>query len=481
MVFSFRNTSAFIASLFLPITTYFSRTRVGIAVPETFSMNVLSPPVQRLQHYLRVRTDHAAPSYHEAITFLNQTTRTLLPRASFVTHEFVKGKPVAIVSIQGTDPALPAVMLNSHTDVVPAEQDKWLWDPFDARLIFAHREWRIYARGAQDMKGVGLQYLEALSALVANGWLPHRTVHVTYVPDEEIGGVDGMGAFVNSRAFKNMRIGVALDEGLPNEGPAFNVYYGERQTWWLTVKVTGSPGHGATFPETSATQLLHAIIDKAMRFRKLQFDKMNATGADLGDVLGINMAFLKAGQPNDKFAAGYAMNMIPTSAEVGFDIRVPPMMDPDELDDIIQSWLTCENGQLCPGVTYKWIIKVKNPSITSRVPAENPHIQSFLEGLSQAGISNRLKHGIFPAATDARYLRMANVPCFGFSPIEMTPNLLHKHNEYITMDGYLKGCKIYEKIIKEMAGPSQKHEDHQLDVFSSADSGTDGDTAKQDL
>ena len=36
------------------------------------------------------------------------------------------------------------------------------------------------------MKCVCMQYLEALRRLVARGWRPRRTVHLTFVPDEEV-------------------------------------------------------------------------------------------------------------------------------------------------------------------------------------------------------------------------------------------------------------------------------------------------------
>lgn len=469
MTSAIRNIGAIVLSIFLPIISFFGKNRVGVAVPESFSLNVLSPPVQRLQQYLRIRTDHASPAYFEAVDFLNLTTSTLLPTAAFATHEFVPGKPVAIVTLPGSDASLPSLMLNSHTDVVPAEPDKWTWDPFAAKLIFAQREWRIYARGSQDMKSVGLQYLEALAALVEQGWKPQRTVHVTFVPDEEVGGRDGMGKLVESKVFRKMNVGVALDEGLPNAKGTFNIYYGERQTWWLAVKVVGSPGHGATFPEHSAAQILHGIIGRVLAFRRNEFVKLNSTDGDLGDAISVNLSFLKAGQPDESQPSGYIMNMVPSVAEAGFDIRVPPLVNPDELDKVIESWVTCDDGKTCPGTTYQWVIKVKNPFVTSRVPAENPHIVSFSRGLSDAGISDRLRHGIFFAATDARYLREVKVPSFGFSPIEKTPNLLHKHNEYITMDGYLKGCKVYEDIIKQMAGPEPKPE-KQLEVLSSGGS-----------
>lgn len=59
---------------------------------------------------------------------------------------------------QGSDPSLPCLVLNSHMDVVPVEADKWVCDPFSADVI----DGKIYGRGIQDMKIVGIWYLGAV-------------------------------------------------------------------------------------------------------------------------------------------------------------------------------------------------------------------------------------------------------------------------------------------------------------------------------
>jgi aminoacylase len=51
---------------------------------------------------------------------------------------------------------------------------------------------------------------------------------LSFLPDEEIGGVDGMLALIASEEFKSLgRIGIAIDEGLANEQDAYTVFYGE--------------------------------------------------------------------------------------------------------------------------------------------------------------------------------------------------------------------------------------------------------------
>lgn len=63
------------------------------------------------------------------------------------------------------------------------------------------------------MKCVGIQYLEAIRRLKASGFKPTRTVYLSFVPDEEIGGHDGAEKFAESDIFKALNVGIVLDEG----------------------------------------------------------------------------------------------------------------------------------------------------------------------------------------------------------------------------------------------------------------------------
>ena len=44
-----------------------------------------------------------------------------------------------------------------------------------------------------------------------------------------------MSEFLKTPEFEALHVGVALDEGLANEGDAFTVFWGERTPWWVIV------------------------------------------------------------------------------------------------------------------------------------------------------------------------------------------------------------------------------------------------------
>jgi aminoacylase len=169
--------------------------------------------VERFRSYLRIRTAQPTPDYVAAAAFLKaqaidigrvpcRRDLALFPPCALAREltsvhvrcarlqveliEYAPGKPHVLMVWPGSDPSLPSIMLNSHTDVVPAEASFWRralgercgrWfgadagatprrshEPFDGEI---DEQGRIFARGSQDMKCVGLQYLEAIRRLKA--------------------------------------------------------------------------------------------------------------------------------------------------------------------------------------------------------------------------------------------------------------------------------------------------------------------------
>lgn len=139
-------------------------------------------------------------------------------------------QPIVVLTWIGTSTECPSIMLNSHMDVVAVTEQHWSYPPFEAKI---DDEGRIFARGTQDMKSVGMQYLAAIRALKQNGIHLKRTIHVIFTPDEEIGGFRGMAKFVQSQDFAALNIGFALDEGIASPTEEYPIFYGERYVWCM--------------------------------------------------------------------------------------------------------------------------------------------------------------------------------------------------------------------------------------------------------
>lgn len=164
--------------------------------------------IHRFQQYLQINTSQPTPNYYEATDFLISQAKSMSLEHYVI--EFVQGKPFVLMKWAGTNPDLSAILLYSHTDVVPCEIEKWKYDPFSADM---DEMGNIYARGSQDMKCVGMQYVEAVRRLKASGFEPLRSVYMAFSPDEENGGHDGAAKFAQSQLLTNLNIAVGLDEG----------------------------------------------------------------------------------------------------------------------------------------------------------------------------------------------------------------------------------------------------------------------------
>uniref|UniRef100_A0A914DF48 N-acyl-L-amino-acid amidohydrolase n=1 Tax=Acrobeloides nanus TaxID=290746 RepID=A0A914DF48_9BILA len=177
--------------------------------------------------YLRVNTEQPNPDYQKCKEFLFEYGKELGLDCWY--EDCVPGKPMIGMTIPGTDPSLPSLLLYSHTDVVPTFREHWTHDPYEA---YKDEDGNIYARGAQDMKCVGVQYLEAIRRLHKVGKRNFlRTVHILFGPDEEIGAAEGIQEFLKTQKFKELNVGYSLDEGLASEDDTYRVYYAQRCTW----------------------------------------------------------------------------------------------------------------------------------------------------------------------------------------------------------------------------------------------------------
>ncbi|WRX29813.1 Peptidase M20 - like 10 [Theobroma cacao] len=400
-------------------------------------------PIARFRRYLQFNTAHPNPNYADPISFLVSQANSIGLQSQ--TLELTPSKPVLLLTWPGSDPSLHSVLFNSHLDSVPAEPSKWSHPPFAATLT---PDGKIYARGAQDDKCIAMQYLEAIRNLKARGFIPLRTVHISYVPDEEIGGFDGSAKFVTSREFEDLNVGFVLDEGQASTGDEFRVFYADRSPWGLKIKASGAPGHGSRMYDNGAMENLMKSVEVITKFRESQFDVIKAGEAMNSEVVSVNPVYLKAGIPSP---SGFVMNVQPSEAEAGFDLRLPPTVDPD----LIKRRIAEEWGPARRNMTYEIIEKgpirdyMGRPLMTV-TNNSNPWWPVFKQAIEAAG-GKLSRPEILASTTDARFMRERGIPTLGFSPMTNTPILLHDHNEFLKDTVYLRGIEVYESIISSLS------------------------------
>jgi aminoacylase len=299
-----------------------------------------------------------------------------------------------------------------------------------------------------------------------NGYEPTRPILLSFVPDEEIGGLDGMSLLLQSKWFSGVEVDVALDEGLACEEDDYCIFYGERMPWWISFMAKGNTGHASRFIEGTAVEQAIGIANKAMEFRSQQRRMLHGGGHDhagcshsvaakkktLGDVTSLNITVMRASVTNNGVDA---VNVIPDTAELKADIRIPPHVSLESMGETLTQWCQ-EVTRNTPGLPstggVTWSITNNTPSehhVTSCDPATNPWYNIFLDTIqTQCGI--KLVPSVFPAATDSRFLRAFGIKAFGFSPIRRSPILLHEHDEYLDESVFIEGCEIYIRLIRNL-------------------------------
>ncbi|KAJ8551207.1 hypothetical protein K7X08_000577 [Anisodus acutangulus] len=402
----------------------------------TLSTSESDTPISRFQQYLRINTAHPNPNYTTPINYLTNFANSIPNLHSKIIH-LTPTIPLLLLTWPGSNPSLPSILFNSHLDSVPAEPEKWTHPPFAAHKT---SDGRIFARGAQDDKCIGMQYLEAIKAIQSSdpNFVPLRNVHILYVPEEEVGGFNGMRKFVERKEFEELNVGFVMDEGQASTNDEFRVFYADRTPWHMVIKAVGMPGHGSKLVDNTAMENLMKSIEVITKFRESKFVIVKAGLAANSEVISVNPVFLKAGTPSP---TGFVMNMQPSEAEAGFDIRMPPTADPQLMRKIIEEQWAPAWRNMTYEITEKGFLRdnMGRPLMTLASDT-NPWWSVFNEAVTRAG-GKLSKPEILASTTDARFMRRLGIPTFGFSPMKNTPILLHDHNEFLKDTVYLEGIK----------------------------------------
>lgn len=202
----------------------------------------------------------------DAFLKLHELLREKFPRA----HETMEVDAVNELSLlyrwEGRDRGAEPVLLMSHLDVVPVEEEsksEWL-APVDRGTI---KDGYVWGRGALDVKCGVIAIMSAIETLLEQGFQPERTVYLAFGHDEEVGGQDGNGAIAKQFADSGIRLACVLDEGgailndiLPGcPHPIAFVGLAEKRHSNLTLVAYGEGGHGSMPGRSAILNLAEAI------------------------------------------------------------------------------------------------------------------------------------------------------------------------------------------------------------------------------
>ncbi len=396
--------------------------------------------------------------------------------------EIVPGRGSCIGRLRATGPRTePPLILLSHLDVVPVDVESWSGDPFGADLV----DGVVWGRGAVDMKNMVAMELGVMTALGRSEVPLRRDVIFAAVADEEAGGAFGARGLVESRPdlfadADGRPAAAALNEvggySMTVGGQRFyTIQVAEKGIVWTRLRAAGTPGHGSMpHPDNAAIKLAAAVgalvADQASRPARLiplVADFLSAIG--LGEVARLALtdpaaaeAALARGVPDPilrrsidamlrdtvtptVLRAGKKVNVVPGAGEAEVDVRTLPGTDQAaflaHLASVVGDDAEVEAVVSLPAVVW---------------PSEAEIVEHMFGALRAADPEGTPVPMMITPGTDAKALAELGIPCYGFSPLRLEPempflSLFHGHDERIPVSALAFGLPVLADVVTRYA------------------------------
>ena len=311
---------------------------------------------------------------------------------------------------------LPELIVNGHTDVVPAVASRWSHPPFEPVVEGG----RLYGRGSADMKGGVAASICALSVLEASGGRRGCELVFQFVADEEKGGGLGTRALMERGLLRG-------DACLVPEPTALCVCVAERGLLQGEILVRGRPGHGSRPREgVSATEHAAQIV-------------LALHAADFG---GPEHALL--GRPTANIGTlqgGSALNVVAEEARIGFDRRLLPGTT---LDEAVESIHERVRAAGLSGIDYE--VTIFDFAEGSEMSAGGPFARLVGQCVERATGEPAETIGM-TFTTDARFLRnQAGMPAVVCGPGNVAQ--AHGIDEWVDVGQLAQATAAYAELYR---------------------------------
>jgi acetylornithine deacetylase/succinyl-diaminopimelate desuccinylase-like protein len=215
--------------------------------------------ISHLQSLIRLNTVNPPGNERIAIDYIADILKK--EGIEFETFEKEEGRTNLIARLPGTS-SDGALLLSSHVDVVPVEEDKWKYPPFEARIEDGY----VWGRGAVDMKHMVVFNLMTFLLIKRLGIKLNRDLIWAALADEEAGCGKGSKFLVEEHPDR-LHAEYAL-----NEMGGFSLYSGKKCFYpiqvaekgfvWIKIKARGEPGHGSLPHGDNAIATLARAIER---------------------------------------------------------------------------------------------------------------------------------------------------------------------------------------------------------------------------
>ena len=429
---------------------------------------VTTEATELLCEYIRINTTNPPGGEEAGALFLHG----LLEKDGFKPQLYDAGDSRVSIGarLEGRAGGGKPIVLLSHIDVVPVEEEHWKQDPFSGRIV----DDVIWGRGTLDMKGMGIMELMIMLIARRHGLEFGRDLLFLAVADEEEGGLKGI-RHLQQHNPELFDAGYVFNEGaygfsnfMGRDTKMFGLGPSEKSPCWIILRTKGAPGHASVPHRNNALVRLVAALGRVENREKRARltgpvqamistlkqkgfipDELDEHDQETLEAVGAADAHLGA-ITHDTVSltgvhSGHKHNVIPTGAEATLDCRLLPDTDPEafvaELTGIIDD----------PEIEIETILQHDSGTSSLDTPVASLVREVVVERFGDEGCVVPM---LSPGFTDSHAYRAAGVEAYGFTPALLTREELgtiHGHNERISIENLRLGTEILFDVVTRLA------------------------------
>ena len=377
---------------------------------------------------------------------------------------------------KGKNPSLKPMILMAHYDVVPpGDTASWEKNPFsgenDGKFI--------WGRGTLDDKAAMISILEAVEKLLTEGYIPERTIYLSFGHDEELFPSKGAEAIANSLKERGVEAEFVLDEGMAvtvgmvpmMKKPVALIGTSEKGS--ISVKLTVDMAGGqASMPEKESALIVmdRAIISLVNHQMKAKItgpvnDFIRYIGPEMpfyakaifankwlfrGIILkiyqgsGSGNALVRTTTAPTIIQAGIKENVIPTKAEAIINFRILSGETSDDVLNHIEKVVADKRIKISPLEEG-----ISEPAPVS--PTNVPDFLNIVTVLRQVYPEAVVAPTLMLSSSDSKHFSVVTKNIYKFAPIivnseDMTR--IHGLNERTSIEDFKRGISFYYHLIK---------------------------------
>ena len=380
-----------------------------------------------------------------------------------------------IIAVYPGDAPKTRLMLMSHTDVVPVEDEsKWSHDPFGAEVSGG----RVYGRGASDCKALLTAQMMALAILKRNHIELQHGVRLVSGADEEHGGRWGFG-WLAAEHPDSLEAEFAVNEGggtpVPQgAGLAYLLGTGEKGRLEVTITIRGSSAHASVpWQGVNASERLWRVLQRIEEYQPEVdtslpiFNHLSKFGIEdkvSPENVDEVIAGLESSSPRlasllralsrmvwtpTMISGGIKSNSVPETINLVCDVRTLPFQDEQYVRDQIDA-------------TIRGIEGVDVDIDYMSVPNSSPFDTELASAIQRAQALAVHREDIqwVPAVsngfTDSRFTRNLGIITYGFAGAhpDDDPMLSRAHgtDESVGIESLISGTKCMLALVWDICG-----------------------------